>query len=318
MKLVSQKISNINLNKRYRTAKYGKSKILYLMCIPGIILYLLFKYVPMAGIIIAFENYNPFVGISGFWTSKFVGFHWFTILFHQAKFIQILMNSLLLGFYGIIFGFPAPVILALLFNEVRNSRFRRISQSITYIPHFLSWAVVGSVVLQMLSPSGGVINQLITLFGFKAQYFAQDPHYARAIVIVSGIWKEVGWDSILYIAAIVGIDLSLYEAAIVDGASRWKQTIHITIPSIMPIITICLILSIGRILDTGFEQIYMFYNAKIDPVIDIFSTYAYRVGIGNGQFSYITALGLFNNLVGIILVLGANRISRKISDQGIW
>lgn len=318
MKLVSREKFDINLKKESRIKKQRKSKILYLMCIPGIILYLVFRYVPMAGIIIAFENFNPFVGISGFWTSKFVGFHWFIILFHQAKFIQILMNSLLLGIYGIIFGFPAPIILALLFNEVRNSKFRRISQSVTYIPHFLSWAVVGSVVLQMLSPMGGVINQVVTLFGFKAQYFAQDPHYARTIVILSGIWKEVGWDSILYIAAIVGIDPSLYEAAIVDGASRWKQTIHITIPSIMPIITICLILSIGRIFDTGFEQIYMFYNAKIDPVIDVFATYAYRVGIGNGQFSYITALGLFNNIVGIILVLGANKISKKVSDQGIW
>lgn len=316
MKLVSQ--TRLNTNKKYRKMKYGKSKILYLMCIPGIILYLLFKYVPMAGIIIAFENYNPFVGISGFWTSKFVGFHWFIMLFQQAKFIQILMNSLLLGIYGIIFGFPAPIILALLLNEIRSNKFRRAAQSITYIPHFLSWAVVGSVVLQMLSPMGGSINQLVTLFGFKAQYFAQDPHYARAIVIASGIWKEMGWDSILYIAAIVGIDLSLYEAAIVDGASRWKQTIHITIPSIMPIITICLILSIGRILDTSFEQIYMFYNARIDPVIDVFATYSYRIGIGNGQFSYITALGLFNNIIGIILVLGANKISRKISDQGIW
>lgn len=288
------------------------------MCIPGIILYILFKYVPMAGIIIAFQNFNPFVGISGYWTSKFVGFHWFLILFHQAKFLQILTNSLLLGLYGIVFGFPAPIILALLFNEVRNSKFRKLSQSITYIPHFLSWAVVGSVILQMLSPMGGIINQLVTLLGFKAQYFAQDPHYARAIVIISGIWKEAGWDSILYIAAITGIDLSLYEAAIVDGANRWKQTVHITLPSIMPIITICLILSVGRILDTGFEQIYMFYNAKIDPVIDVFATYAYRVGIGNGQFSYITALGLFNNLIGIILVLGADRISKKVTDQGIW
>jgi putative aldouronate transport system permease protein len=309
---------SVSLNLNRRMSSFRKRPMLLMMAIPGVLLYIIFRYIPMLGLIIGFQDFSPFSGISSFWTSPFVGFQWFSILFHQAKFFQLLGNSLLLGFYGIVFGFPAPIILALMVNEVRSSPFKKATQTVTYIPHFLSWAVVGSIVIEILSPSGGIINKITGLFGMKPYYFLGDSHLIRGIVIGSGIWKEVGWDSILYLAAIVGIDMTLYEAARVDGAGRWRQMLHITLPSLMPVIVICLVLSIGRILDTGFDQVFMFYNPKVDAVIDIFDTYSYRIGIGAGQFSFITALGLFRNIVGLLLVLGANRVSRLVSEHGIW
>lgn len=307
-----------NIIKKKSGNNYRKRKLLYLMAVPGILIYIIFRYIPMAGIIIAFENYNPFTGVSAFWTSKFVGFHWFIFLFSQPTFFQLLRNTLLLGIYGTIFAFPVPIILAIIFNEVNKGSLRKLAQSISYLPHFLSWAIVGSIFLQLLSPNGGVINIITGFFGMQPTYFAQDPKYARSIVILSGIWKEVGWSSILYFAAIVSVDTTLYESAIVDGAGKFKQIIYITIPSIMPIITITLILGIGMLLETGFDQVYMFYNAKVDNVLNTFDIYSYRIGIGRGQFSYITALGLFKNIVGMFLILVTNKFAKMIGEQGIW
>jgi putative aldouronate transport system permease protein len=297
---------------------FKKRKVLYYMAIPGLIFYLVFRYAPMFGIIVAFQNYNPFEGVSAFWTSEFVGFHWFQILFTQPEFWQLLRNTLLISLYFIIFGFPAPIILALLLNEVRNAHFKRISQTITYIPHFLSWALVGGIIIQMLSPDHGLVNNILGLFGFKPNYFLSNPHYFRGIVVGSGIWKEVGWDSIIYLAAIAGIDPTLYEAAIIDGANRWKQVIYVTIPSILPVITILLILSFGRVMETGFDEIYMFISPYTQKVGDVFSTYSLRVGIRNAQYSYITALGLFQNVVNLIILLICNKISKTVSESSLW
>ncbi len=303
---------------RHGMASYRKRRALYSMAVPGILFYFVFRYIPMIGVIIGFQDFSPFSGISSFWTSPWVGLQWFKLLFSQPKFLQLLGNSLLLGLYGILFGFPAPVILALLVNEIRSGPFKKVSQTVTYIPHFLSWAVVGSIVIEILSPTGGIVNTFLGFLGIPPRYFMVDSRFIRGIVVGSGIWKEVGWDSILYLAAIVGIDTTLYEAATVDGAGRWQQCLRITIPSVMPVIVICLILSIGRVMDTGFDQVFMFYTPKVESVLDVFDTYSYRVGIGNGQFSYVTALGLFRNIVGLVLVLGANRVSRLVSEHGIW
>ncbi len=316
--MASEQIVLSRAIRRNGAAQYRRRPTLLLMALPGILLYLVFRYIPMLGIFVGFQDFSPYSGISSFITSPFVGLKWFIILFQQPKFFELLRNSLLLGFYGIVFAFPAPIILALMVNEVRCSPFKKATQVVTYIPHFLSWAVVGSIVLEVLSPSGGIVNLFLGLFGVQPYYFVGDKHLIRGIVIGSGIWKEVGWDSILYLAAIAGIDSSLYEAATVDGAGKWKQCLHVTLPSIMPVIAICLILSIGRVLETSFDQIWMFYSAKVDAVIDVFDTYSYRVGIGRGEFSYVTALGLFRNIVGLALVFAANRISRRVSEHGIW
>lgn len=295
-----------------------KRKLLYLMAIPGIIYYVLFRYVPMYGVIVAFKNYSPYDGFWAIWTSKFVGFRWFEILFRQSDFWMLMRNTVTISLYMIIFGFPAPIILALMLNEVKNDLFKRCTQTITYIPHFLSWAIVGGIISQILSPNGGVVNSILGFFNIPPKYFLIEKEYFRAILVGADIWKEVGWNSIIFMAAISGIDTTLYEAAIVDGASKWKQVIYITLPSILPLITVLLILSIGRIMDTGFDAIYMLYSPKVYEVADVFSTYSYRVGIGRGQFSYVTALGLFQNVVNLILLLFANKMSKIITQNSLW
>lgn len=297
---------------------YRKRKMLYFMAIPGIIFYFIFKYVPMYGIIVAFEKYNPFEGFSALWTSPFVGFQWFQVLFSQSDFWNLLRNTLLISLYFIIFGFPAPLILAMLLNEVRNSHFKKFTQTVTYVPHFLSWAIVAGLVIQILSPDHGLVNNILIHMGLKPVYFLINTSYFRPIVVGVGIWKEVGWDSIIYLAAIAGIDPTLYEAAIVDGASRWKQITHVTIPSLLPVMSVLLILSFGRILDAGFDEIYMFLNPNTQIVGDVFSTYSFRVGIGKSQFSYITALGLFQNIVNMIVLLTCNKMSRVLTEHSLW
>lgn len=297
---------------------FSKRRMLYYMAIPGVLYYIIFKYLPMLGIVVAFQQYNPFAGFSALWTSKFVGFHWFQVLFSQPDFWKLFRNTFLISLYSILFGFAAPLILALLLNEVRSSKFKKATQTITYIPHFLSWAIMGGLLMQILSPNAGLVNNMLGLAGIKPIYFLTEKSLFRTIVVGAGIWKEVGWDSIIYLAALSSIDPTLYEAAIVDGAGRWKQTLHITIPSMLPVITILLILSFGRILDTGFDEIYMLQSASVNDVGDVFSTYSFRVGIGRGQFSYIAALGLFQNAVNLVVLLGVNKVSKLVSETSLW
>jgi putative aldouronate transport system permease protein len=297
---------------------YKKRKMIYWMMVPGLLTYIIFKYIPMYGLIIAFEKYNPYGGIPAFWNSPWVGLQWFKILFHQDQFWLLFRNTLTISIYNIVFGFPIPIILAILFNELRGLKFKRISQSLVYLPHFLSWAIVSGILIEMLSPNGGMVNNLLGLFGVKPIFFLSDTHFFRPILISAGIWKEMGWDSVIFLAAIVGIDTALYEAAVVDGANKWKQILHITLPSLVPIMSIVLILAVGRVMDTGFAAIYTLYNQNVYGVADVFSTYIYRVGIGGGQFSYVTALGLFQNIVNMILLVLANRISKYISGNGLW
>lgn len=297
---------------------YKKRKMLYWMILPGVLTFLVFSYLPIYGLVIAFQRYNPYGGVEAFWTSPWVGLQWFKVLFHQDDFWMLLRNTVTISVYSILFAFPIPIILALLLNELRNHRFKRISQSIIYLPHFLSWAIVSGLLIEIFSPNGGLINNILIQFGKDPIFFLNETSFFRPILIGAGIWKEMGWDSIIFLAAIAGIDPTLYEAAIVDGANKWKQIRHVTLPAIVPIISILLILSIGRVLDTGFESIYTLYNPNVYSVADVFSTYIFRVGLGGGQFSYITALGLFQNVVNLCLLLLANRLSKMASGNGIW
>nr|WP_051254992.1 ABC transporter permease subunit [Pontibacillus marinus] len=285
------------------------------MLIPGILYFIIFKYIPLGGIVIAFQDYNVFNGV---FDSPWVGFKHFKNLFEYPEFYQVLNNTILISLYQLILGFPAPIILALLLNEVRKMMFKRTIQTVLYLPHFLSWVIVGGLVISFLSPSTGLVNEVIKYFGGAPIFFVQEPEYFRGIIVSSAIWKEVGWGTIIYLAAIAGINPELYEAAEVDGAGKLRQAISITIPSILPTIMVLLLLKIGNILDLGFEQIYMLLNPLVRDTGEVFDTYIYRVGLLGGQYSYTTAIGLFKSVVGFILLVGANKLSKKITGNSVY
>lgn len=286
------------------------------MLLPVMAWYVIFAYGPMYGIQLAFKDYNFAEGI---WGSPWVGMKHFVYLFTSSPdFLNILKNTVVISFYHIIFGFPAPIILALLFNEVRVSFFKKVAQTISYLPHFLSWIVIGGILVTILSPTTGVVNHVLNLIGIDPIYFLGSETYFRFTLVLSGIWKEVGWGTIIYLAALAGIDQQMYEAAVIDGANRWKQTIHITIPTIMPVISILLILRVGGVLDAGFDQILTLYSPAVYSVADVIDTYVYRIGLQNFQFSLTTAVGLFKNVVGLMLVLFANYIIKKMGQEGIY
>jgi putative aldouronate transport system permease protein len=267
------------------------------------------------GVLLAFKDFSPRLGILG---SPWVGLDHFKFLFFQSPdFMRIFRNTLLISCYHIIFGFPAPIILALLLNELRYGMFKRIAQSISYIPHFFSWVVLSGIVIVMLSPSEGPVNYLLQLLNIEPIYFLADPDYFRSTLVATGIWKEIGWGTIIYLAALTGIDPTLYEAAVIDGANRRKQIWNITLPSILPVITIMFILSLGGILNAGFDQIFNLYNAAVYEVADVIDTYVYRAGIVGAQFGLTTAVGLFKNVIGIALVLSTNYVMKKLGQEGV-
>jgi putative aldouronate transport system permease protein len=288
---------------------------IYSMILPGLLFFLIFKYVPLAGSIIAFQNYSPFKGIMG---SEFVGLEHFKVLFTYPEFYRVLRNTLLISLYQLIFGFPAPLILALLLNEVRKVFVKRIMQTVLYVPHFLSWVILGGMVMSLLSPDTGLFNHILNSFGMKSVFFMQEPEYFRSIVVVSGIWKEVGWGTIIYLAALTGVNPELYEAAEVDGAGKLRQVFSVTIPALLPTIMVLLLLKIGHILDLGFEQIYVLLNPLVRETGDILDTYIYDLGLLGGQYSYTTAVGLFKSVVGLILIFGVNTISKKTTGDSIY
>ncbi|HTG69519.1 MAG TPA: ABC transporter permease subunit, partial [Candidatus Udaeobacter sp.] len=250
--------------------------------------------------------------------SEFVGFKHFVNLFTYPEFYRVLRNTLLISLYQLVFGFPAPLILALLLNEVRKMAAKRVLQTVLYVPHFLSWVILGSMVISLLSPDAGLVNLALNAFGLEKIFFMQEPHYFRSIVVASGIWKEAGWGTIIYLAALTGISPELYEAAEVDGAGKLRQVFSVTIPSLLPTIMVLLLLKIGHILDLGFEQIYILLNPLVRESGDILDTYIYDVGLLGGQYSYTTAIGLFKSLVGLVLILGANAISKKSTGNSIY
>jgi putative aldouronate transport system permease protein len=305
-----------NLRKHSIWREYKKHRSLLLLLLPGILFYSVFHYGPLYGIQLAFKDFRIIDGING---SPWVGWeHFKTMFFGSNQFFNILKNTLIISFYHIIFGFPAPIILALLFNEVRIQWFKRFTQSISYLPHFLSWVVLAGLLTTLLSPSTGIVNYIIGMFGFDPIYFLADSNYFRFTLVFSGIWKEIGWGTIIYLAALASVDPHLYEAAIVDGANRWKQTIHITLPSIMSIIAVMLLLRVGALLDAGFDQILNLYNPAVLDVADIIDTYVYRVGIGQFQYGLTTAVGLFKNVVGFATILFANYAIKKMGQEGLF
>lgn len=296
--------------------QYRKHYVILLMLVPGLLWYMLFYYGPLYGIQLAFKDFRIIEGISN---SPWVGFkHFERMFFASADFWKIMRNTVVISFYQIVFGFPAPIVLALLFNEIRGSLFKRITQSISYLPHFLSWVVLSGLLFTVLSPSGGAVNYVIGLLGIDPIYFLGDKQYFRMTLVISSIWKEVGWGTIIYLAALSSIDTHLYEASVMDGANRWKQTLHITLPSILPVVSIMFLLRIGNILDAGFDQVLNLYNPAVYEVADILDTYVYRVGLTQMQYSFTTAVGLFKNVIGLIMVLGANYMIKKSGQEGLF
>lgn len=291
-----------------------RNKYIYLMIIPVIIYYILFHYKPMYGAIIAFKQFSPAKGILG---SPWVGFKYFFRFFNDVYFIRILKNTFLISLYDLLWGFPAPILLALLLNEVKNKKFKKTVQTTTYLPHFISLVVVVGMLKDFVS-TDGIINDMILFFGGDRSNLLQFAKYFRTIYISSGIWQGIGWGSIIYLAALSGIDEQLYEAAMIDGAGKWKQTLHVTLPGITPTITIMLILRIGSLLNVGFEKIILMYSPTTYEVADVISTYTYRVGLMEFSWSYSAAVGLFNSVINFILLIVANTISKKVSETSLW
>ena len=279
-----------------------------LLLLPALVIFVLFRYIPMAGIVIAFKKYTIAGGLFG---SPWVGFTYFERLFDSEKFYQVLWNSIRISFLKIAIGFPGPIIFALLLNEVRQVAWKKSFQTISYLPHFVSWVVVGGIVRDVLSVHG-VVNGMMGFFGAEPRLFLQEMHSFLPIVITSMIWKNIGWGSIIYLAAITSIDPDLYEAAEIDGAGRVRRMWHITLPSITHVIIILFLLRIGNILEAGFDQIFNLYNPLVYDVADIIDTYVYREGISGFQYSLTAAASLFQNLVGLMLLLMVNVVTRRM------
>jgi len=289
-------------------------KWLYILMIPGLLHILIFRYVPMYGVLIAFKDYNPY---TGFFDSQWVGFKHFIQFFNSANFKNLFTNTLWISLLNLALSFPAPVILAVLINELRLPRVKKAVQTCVYIPHFLSWVIVASLTSTIFSMDG-VINRMLTANGMESVKFLTSTTLFRPMIIGQTIWKSAGWGTIVFLAAMAGVDLQLYEAAIVDGATRFRQVWHITLPAIRNTVVIMLILRLGSVLDTGFEQIYLMSNALNRTVSETFDTYVYTIGITQGSFSMATAVGLFKSVIGIVLIFGSNALAKKVGDSGIF
>jgi putative aldouronate transport system permease protein len=292
-----------------------KERWLYVFLLPGIIYFILFKYIPMWGVLMAFKNYKPHLGLM---KSQWVGFKHFQRFFSEQEFWMLFKNTLLIAVYDLCIFFPITIILALLLNEIRSEIFKRTVQTLVYVPHFLSWVVIAGISYIMLTTEGGIINELMASIGLQKVQFLFNSDWFRPLIILQMIWKDAGWGTIIFLAALAGVNLQLYEAAKIDGANRLQLLWHITLPSIRSVIVILLILRLGNFLDLGFEQIFLMLNAMNREVGEVFDTFVYRVGLQQGQFSYSAAVGLFKSVVGLILVLTANYFAKKIGEEGIY
>lgn len=292
-----------------------RSKYLYILILPTLIWYLTFMYAPLYGAQIAFRDFMPVLGITG---GKWVGFKYFLQFFNSEYFWRLIKNTLGISVYSIVVGFPIPIILALLMNEIRSKWFKKGVQTIVYLPHFISAVVIVSLINAMLSPSNGLINQIIELFGGNAIHFMAEPKYFKTIYVLSDIWQSAGYNSIVYLAALTSIDPSLYEAATVDGASKWKKLVSITLPCLMPTIMIMLILRMGGIFTVGYEKIMLMYNEGTYITADVISTYVYRRAFEGGEYSFSAAVGLFNSVINFTVIMVFNRISKRISEVSLW
>lgn len=287
---------------------------LYLMILPVLAGFILFKYVPMYGVAMAFQNYDF---VRGFFRSPFVGLKWFTMFFQDPYFFRLIRNTLLIGLYGLLWGFWPPILLAILLNEVRARTFKRVVQSISYLPHFIATVVIVGMMMEMLS-TFGVVNDTLTRLGLRRLSFFADPRYFRGLYIGSDIWQSVGWGSILYLATLSGIDPELYDAAAIDGAGRLQRIRHITLPGLMATIQVVLIFSVSDITKVGFEKVYLMQNPGIYETADVVATYVYRRGLLEMNFSYGAAIGLIENVVALVLLLVANFASRRLTQRGLW
>ncbi len=287
----------------------------YIMLVPGILFFLVFCYGPMYGLIIAFQDYYPLKGIEG---SAFVGLKHFKSLFSNPFFLSVLKNTLIISLYKLLICFPAPIFLCLVLNEIKNVRFKKVAQSISYLPHFVSWVVVSGIIIEFLSPSRGPINILLQNLGFAPIFFVGNAKYFRGVLVLSDMWKSIGWGSIVYLAAVTSVDPALYEAAEMDGAGRIQRILHITLPALAPIVTVMLIMESGKILNDSFEQVYNFLSPTTYGVGDVISTFVYRMGIQNMQYSFTTAVDLFKNIISFMLVMLTNYIARKTNDYALW
>ncbi|MGO4375247.1 ABC transporter permease [Paenibacillus sp. MCAF20] len=294
--------------------QYWTNKYLFIMFIPVIAYYVIFHYAPMYGVLIAFQDYKLLQGVSG---SPWVGLANFKELFSSDYFFSVLANTLILNFYKLLIGFSAPIILALMLNEVMHGWFKKVVQTISYMPHFLSWIVISGLIIEFLSPSRGPINIILAHFGLEPIFFITEPQWFRSILVSSDIWRNVGFSTIIFLAAIAGINPEMYEAAEVDGINRVQRIWFITLPSMAPVIVIMLILATGSIINDDFEQVFNLLNAKVLDVGEVLSTYTYKEGLTQMNFSYAAAVGLFKNLVALILVLTANQAAKKFTDESI-
>lgn len=290
--------------------------LLYVFLLPAVIYMGIFLYAPMYGLVIAFKDFTASKGILG---SPWVGTKWFELFFTSPRFWQILKNTLILSVYSLIVGFPLPVILALMINDIRNLRFKRFTQTVTYMPYFISTVVLVGMMSVLFSPKSGVVNAILAHMGGSGEtFFMGESRYFRHMYVWSGVWQSMGWNSIIYIAALTGVSQELHEAAKIDGANKIQRILHVDLPAILPTMIILLIMNCGSILNVGYEKVYLLQNSLNTPVSEVISTYIYKIGLQQQKFSYSTAIGLFNNIVNFIILVTVNKFSRKASGTGLW
>ena len=312
------KTAGMTTNKRLRSflAAVRKHKLHLVMIVPVLAQFIIFKYLPLYGILLAFKDYRILQGIA---ESPWVGFFNFQRLFNSLDFLRVFKNTIVLALLNFMFGFPAPIILALMINEMRGKVFKRISQSLSYLPHFISWVILAGIFMELLSPSRGPINAVLKALGLKTIFFLGDPAWFRPTLVITNIWKGIGWGSIVYLAALGGINEELYDAARVDGCGRFKRIWHVTLPGMLPVVIIMLIFAAGDLVSDNFDQVFNLQNdGVINNVGDVLGTFIYRQGIGNLDYSFSTALELFRNLISLVLVVSTNKISKLVGEYGLW
>ncbi len=301
------------LSRKYQ--EYRKNWPIFLMLVPGIIYFIVFCYVPLYGVTIAFKDYKLLDGIM---KSPWAGLKYFKMAFASNDFWNSFSNTMIISLLKLAFSFPAPILLALLLNEVKNMAFKKVVQTISYMPHFLSWVVLSGVIISFLSPSTGPVNLLLRALGRDPIFFVADNNWFRPVLVISSIWKEIGWSTIVYLAALNSVDMELYEAAKIDGAGKIKQTLHITLPSIMPAITVMFIFAVGAIVNDDFDQIFNMYNPAVYKTGEVISTYIYKIGMEGMQYSLATAIGLFKNVIALVLLVGTNYLCKAFDEYALW
>lgn len=318
MAATSESLSNPPMKKHRRlfdVKRFKKNWRLYVMILPTFICFFIFSYIPMYGVLIAFKDYVPSLGI---WNSPWVGFKYFQQFFHSYYFWDLIRNTVGIQVYGLVVGFPLPIILALALNEMKEGFWKKFSQTVTYAPNFISTVVMGGMIIAFLDPSTGIINHAIELLGMKPIAFMSDPRWFKTIYVLSSVWQGTGWGSVIYLAALAGVDPSLHEAAIVDGASRLQRIWHINLPAIVPTMVILLIMNVGSLFSMGYEKILLLQNPLNLSSSNVIATFVYKQGLLDGQYSYAAAVGLFNSVINAVLLIAVNKIAKKVSDTSLW